>query len=42
VIESFTDKVEVIADSMAIWQPLAPSEDAIAREGLGFLRQVLA
>jgi D-psicose/D-tagatose/L-ribulose 3-epimerase len=38
VIESFTDKVVSIARAAAIWRPLAESPDALAREGLAFLR----
>lgn len=41
VIESFTDKVESIARAAAIWRTLAPSQDALAREGLAFLREKL-
>jgi D-psicose/D-tagatose/L-ribulose 3-epimerase len=42
VIESFTDKVKTIARAAAIWRPLAPSQDALARDGLAFLRTLLA
>ena len=42
VIESFTDQVRTIARAAAIWRPLAPSQDALARDGLTFLRQLLA
>jgi D-psicose/D-tagatose/L-ribulose 3-epimerase len=42
VIESFTDKVQSIARAAAIWRPLAPSQDALARDGLAFLRGMLA
>lgn len=41
VIESFTDKVQSIARAAAIWRPLAPSQDALARDGLAFLREKL-
>jgi D-psicose/D-tagatose/L-ribulose 3-epimerase len=41
VIESFTDKVESIARAAAIWRTLAPSQDALAREGLAFLQEKL-
>jgi D-psicose/D-tagatose/L-ribulose 3-epimerase len=41
VIESFTDQVETIARAAAIWRPLAPSQDALAQDGLEFLRQLL-
>ncbi|HYN87962.1 MAG TPA: sugar phosphate isomerase/epimerase family protein [Ardenticatenaceae bacterium] len=42
VIESFTAKVKSIARAAAIWRPLAPDQDTLAREGLRFLRQLLA
>ncbi len=42
VIESFTNKVKSIARAAAIWRPLAPSQDALAQEGLTFLKQLLA
>ncbi len=42
VIESFTDKVKSIARAAAIWRPLAPSQDALAQEGLAFLKRLLA
>ena len=38
VIESFTDRVKTIARAAAIWRPLAVSPDALASEGLAFLR----
>jgi D-psicose/D-tagatose/L-ribulose 3-epimerase len=41
VIESFTSQVKAIARAAAIWRPLAPSQDALAREGLAFLRKLL-
>jgi D-psicose/D-tagatose/L-ribulose 3-epimerase len=41
VIESFTAKVKSIARAAAIWRPLAESQDALARDGLAFLRQTL-
>jgi D-psicose/D-tagatose/L-ribulose 3-epimerase len=41
VIESFTDKVKSIARAAAIWRPFAASPDALAGEGLAFLRQLL-
>lgn len=41
VIESFTDKVKSIARAAAVWRPLAPSQDHLAREGLAFLRELL-
>ena len=42
VIESFTPENQTIARAAAIWRPLAPDQDAIAVEGLAFLRGVLA
>lgn len=41
VIESFTAKVQSIARAAAIWRSLAPSQDALAEDGLKFLRQLL-
>jgi D-psicose/D-tagatose/L-ribulose 3-epimerase len=40
-IESFTAANEVIATAASIWRPLAPSPDALARDGLRFLRGAL-
>ena len=42
VIETFSDRVEAIARAAAIWRPLAPDSDSLAREGLAFLRGLLA
>ena len=42
VIESFTPECQTIAAAAAIWRPLAPSQDALARDGLAFLRRLLA
>jgi D-psicose/D-tagatose/L-ribulose 3-epimerase len=42
VIETFSDRVEAIARAAAIWRPLAPDSDTLAREGLAFLRSLLA
>lgn len=39
VIESFTAKVESIARAAAIWRPLAQTQDAIAFDGLKFLKE---
>jgi len=39
VIESFTPDIESIARAAAIWQPLAASQDDLAREGLAFLEE---
>jgi D-psicose/D-tagatose/L-ribulose 3-epimerase len=36
------DRVEAIARAAAIWRPLAPDSDSLAREGLAFLRSLLA
>jgi D-psicose/D-tagatose/L-ribulose 3-epimerase len=41
VIESFTSENETIATAASIWRPLAPSQDAIAVDGLAFLRGLL-
>jgi D-psicose/D-tagatose/L-ribulose 3-epimerase len=40
VIESFTSENKTIATAASIWRPLASSQDAIATEGLAFLRQL--
>ncbi len=42
VIESFTPANRTIARAAAIWRPLAESQDALAAEGLAFLRGLLA
>jgi len=42
VIESFTAENETIATAASIWRPLAPSQDALAEDGLAFLRQTFA
>jgi len=41
VIESFTPAVTSIARAVCIWRDVAPDQDTIAREGLGFLRKML-
>jgi D-psicose/D-tagatose/L-ribulose 3-epimerase len=41
VIESFTSKVKSIARAAAIWRNLAPTQDALAVDGLAFLRKLL-
>lgn len=41
VIESFTPGAVEIAKAAAIWRPLAPSQDELAREGARFLRDLL-
>ena len=40
VIESFTPEVKSIAQAVCIWRAIAPSQDAIARQGLAFLRSL--
>jgi len=40
VIESFTPEMGKIASSAAIWRKVAPSADAIAEEGLKFIKQM--
>jgi D-psicose/D-tagatose/L-ribulose 3-epimerase len=42
VIETFTTEVKSIARAVSIWRPLAASQDALAREGLAFLRGVFS
>jgi D-psicose/D-tagatose/L-ribulose 3-epimerase len=41
VIESFTSKVKTIARAAAIWRSFSPTQDALAQDGLKFLRQLL-
>ncbi len=41
-LESFTGDNEAIAVAAAIWRPLAPSQDSLARDGLAHLRSVIA
>jgi len=41
VIESFTPQVKEIARAVCIWREIAPSQDAIAIEGLKFLKSIL-
>jgi D-psicose/D-tagatose/L-ribulose 3-epimerase len=41
VIESFTNKVKSIAKAAAIWRTFAPSQDALAEDGLRYLRTLL-
>jgi len=40
VVESFTMDMEKIAASTAIWRQMAPSADALASEGLKFLKKM--
>ncbi len=42
VIESFTSKVKSIARAAAIWRSFESSQDALAENGLHFLKQLLA
>ena len=42
VIESFTTEVKEIARAAAIWRPLASSQDALAADGLSFLKTLMA
>lgn len=41
VIESFTNQVKEIARAVCIWREIAPSQDAIAEQGLNFLKLLL-
>ncbi len=41
VIESFTTDVKVIAKAAAIWRQMEPSQEAIAADGIKFLRKTL-
>jgi len=40
VIESFSQEVKEIARAVCIWREIAPSQDAIAQEGLKFLKSI--
>ena len=40
--ESFTLENQTIARAAAIWRPLAPSQDALATDGLAFLSGLLS
>jgi D-psicose/D-tagatose/L-ribulose 3-epimerase len=40
VIEAFTPQIREIAKAVSIWRPLAASQDALARDGLKYLRRV--
>lgn len=42
VIESFTSQVKEIARAVCIWREIAPSQDAIAVQGLHFLKSLLS
>jgi len=41
-IESFTTEVKEIARAAAVWRPLAPTMDGLARDGLAFLKKLMA
>jgi D-psicose/D-tagatose/L-ribulose 3-epimerase len=41
VIESFTPNAVQIARAAAIWRPLAPTQDDLAKQGARFLRELL-
>ncbi len=41
VIESFTSEVKSIAKAAAIWRAFEPSQDALAENGLAFLKELL-
>lgn len=41
VIESFTAENATIATAASVWRPLARTQDAIATDGLAFLRKVM-
>jgi D-psicose/D-tagatose/L-ribulose 3-epimerase len=42
VIESFTPQVKEITRAVCIWREIAPSQDAIASQGLKYLKSLLA
>ncbi len=42
VIESFSTEVKEIARAAAVWRPLASSSEALAVEGLAFLKKLMA
>ncbi len=39
VIEAFTPEIKEIARAVSIWRPLAKNQDALARDGLSFLKK---
>ncbi len=41
-IESFSTEVKEIARAAAVWRPLAPTQDGLARDGLVFLKKLMA
>ena len=42
VIESFSTEVKEIARAAAVWRPLAPTPEGLARDGLAFLKKLMA
>jgi D-psicose/D-tagatose/L-ribulose 3-epimerase len=42
VIESFTSKVKSIARAAAIWRSFAPTQDALAEDGLKYLKKLFS
>jgi D-psicose/D-tagatose/L-ribulose 3-epimerase len=42
VIESFSTEVKEIARAAAVWRPLAPTPDGLAKDGLSFLKKLMA
>lgn len=40
VIESFTTDIVEIARAVSLWRPLAASQDALAGDGLAFLKRI--
>jgi|YelNatPaOPRAMG01_1025707.scaffolds.fasta_scaffold01919_22 D-psicose/D-tagatose/L-ribulose 3-epimerase len=40
VVESFTPEIKKVAASTAIWRQIAPSADAIAEQGLKFIKEM--
>ncbi|HET6451891.1 MAG TPA: sugar phosphate isomerase/epimerase family protein [Spirochaetia bacterium] len=42
VIESFSTEVKEIARAAAVWRPLAPTPDGLAKDGLAFLKKLTA
>lgn len=42
VIESFTSQVKEIARAVCIWREIAPSQDAIASQGLKFIKNLFS
>jgi hypothetical protein len=41
-VRDLAPKVKEIARAVCIWREIAPSQDAIAQQGLGFLKMLLA